>query len=209
MPREVLPFNLSFTNHCETPLDLARRFTNEHRDALLNASQLLGGAQARRRCQNLYRGLREASALSRQLKRELVDLHKLLMLERTGDPEAVEIGRGRRDPSPDPTVEPNPLRLLERYRTRALQGYFQFVLAVRPRHRVRLSTLRHSSQVRRRTAARGLVGLPSQPVSRPPVGEDDRAVLLPLPDSGRTGPRAGRRLQRALSLTRAVFHRSD
>lgn len=67
-----------------------RRFVVDHGSAILNASMLLGGPGARQRCAKLSQDLREASELTRRLRFELVELHRLLSLDRVGDPDAIE-----------------------------------------------------------------------------------------------------------------------
>lgn len=88
MPR-IYHLNIDQNRH-QSPLGLALRFAEDHRDALLNASELLGGPGAERRCMKLLDDLREAKTLTRRLRAELVDLHRLLVLDRIDDLESVE-----------------------------------------------------------------------------------------------------------------------
>ncbi len=67
-----------------------RRFFAIQGEVVLSATMMLGGPAAQRRCLALQSHLAEAHDLTRQAKLELVDLHKLLMLVRVGDPDTVE-----------------------------------------------------------------------------------------------------------------------
>lgn len=88
MPR-IYHLNIDQNRH-QGPLSLALRFAEDHREALLNASELLGGPGAGRRCARLLDDLREATTLTRRLRLGLVDLHRLLVLDRVDDLESVE-----------------------------------------------------------------------------------------------------------------------
>lgn len=85
MPRQIIQLSLHQSNQSETPLGLARQFAAEHREAMLNASALLGGRAAARRCARLVDDLRESPSLSRRLRVALVELHKLLTLDGVED----------------------------------------------------------------------------------------------------------------------------
>ncbi|MBP0484518.1 hypothetical protein [Sagittula salina] len=70
---------------------LARYVLNQA-DALLSASALLGGEPAERRTARLLRDLLHAPRLTRRLRREFVDLHRLLSLDGVEDPESLQAG---------------------------------------------------------------------------------------------------------------------
>ena len=66
------------------------RFAETRHDALLSASDLLGGAGARRRTGRLLRDLAAAPRLTRRLRGELVAQHRLLSLQEVADPDRDE-----------------------------------------------------------------------------------------------------------------------
>jgi hypothetical protein len=81
------------------------RFLLGHVGALTSASALLGGQPAARRTARLIDELVEAPRLNSRLRRELVELHRLLALERVDDPDSLEAARfAEIDPS-SPIVE--------------------------------------------------------------------------------------------------------
>jgi len=67
-----------------------KKFFLFHGEAMLNATMLLGGEPAQRRCLALQGHISEAHGLTRHITRELAGLHALLMLERVGDPDTIE-----------------------------------------------------------------------------------------------------------------------
>lgn len=66
------------------------RFLLDRAEALVNAAALLGGKPAVRRTARLLEDLVDAPRLTRRLRRELVELHRLLSLDRCDDPETLE-----------------------------------------------------------------------------------------------------------------------
>ncbi len=74
-------------------LALVRAFAAEHGEALCSASLLLGGPAAKRRCLRLLSRLREALSLVRPDVLDLIEIHRLLMLEHVGDPDREETAR--------------------------------------------------------------------------------------------------------------------
>lgn len=67
------------------------RFALDHADALLSASALLGGPSAKHRTARLLEALLNRPSLTRHLRREFVELHNLLWLDRTGGPEGLKV----------------------------------------------------------------------------------------------------------------------
>lgn len=65
---------------------------SENADALMNASQLLGGARAARRTARLLDDLRREPSLNTRVRRELRALQDLLSLEHVDDPDREESG---------------------------------------------------------------------------------------------------------------------
>lgn len=63
---------------------------SEHADALLNASQLLGGVRAARRTARLLEDLRREPSLNTRVRRELQALRDLVSLEHVEDPDREE-----------------------------------------------------------------------------------------------------------------------
>nr|WP_309502357.1 hypothetical protein [uncultured Roseovarius sp.] len=82
-----------------------RTFFHEHGTAMLNAAALLGGPAAHRRCLRLLSRISESAALSRELRQELVWLHRLVCLDLVGDPDAEETARFAMIDLFDPRVE--------------------------------------------------------------------------------------------------------
>lgn len=66
-------------------LDAARDHFATHGPALVNAATLIGGDTAGQRVLRLTTRLGEARRLTRHLAQELVDLHRLLLLDLPGD----------------------------------------------------------------------------------------------------------------------------
>lgn len=66
------------------------RFLLDHAQALVSAAALLGAQPAVRRTARLLEELIDAPRLTRRLRRELVELHRLLSLDRVADPESIE-----------------------------------------------------------------------------------------------------------------------
>ena len=95
------------TTTCARALQLreTRSFFLNHGEAMLNASLLLGGAPAQRRCLGLQSHIAEAHDLTVHAKRDLVRLHDLLMLERVGDPDSIETELFQAIHPEDPVVE--------------------------------------------------------------------------------------------------------
>ena len=75
------------THPAETAL---ARFLLDHAEALTSASALLGGRPAARRTARLLEALPDAPHLNPRLRREVVELHRLLALDRVSDPESLE-----------------------------------------------------------------------------------------------------------------------
>ncbi len=73
-------------------LQTAREFVDEQADALLNASELLGGGQAACRTLQLIDALAGANRMSRGIRRQLSDLLALLSLDSVDDLESIEAG---------------------------------------------------------------------------------------------------------------------
>lgn len=71
-------------------LEISRNFFHEYGEEMLNAAALLGGPTAHRRCLRLLANIAESAVLSKTLKRELVWLHRLVMLDFVGDPARAE-----------------------------------------------------------------------------------------------------------------------
>lgn len=68
-------------------LEAARDHFDEHGPALINAASLIAGENAGRRVLRLITRLREADKLTRPICHELLDLHRLLMLDPAGEVE--------------------------------------------------------------------------------------------------------------------------
>ena len=71
-------------------LEAARSFLDAHGLALANAAYLLGGGAASARVDVLISSVREARRLTRPHRRQLGELHRLLMLDAVGDPDRLE-----------------------------------------------------------------------------------------------------------------------
>jgi hypothetical protein len=68
------------------------QFLLDRAEALVSAAALLGGQPAVRRTARLLEELVDAPCLTRRLRGELVELHRLLSLDRVDDPESIEAG---------------------------------------------------------------------------------------------------------------------
>lgn len=66
------------------------RFLLSHAEPLVSAAALLGGRPAVRRTARLLEELVDAPRLTRRRRREIVELHRLLSLDRVNDPEGLE-----------------------------------------------------------------------------------------------------------------------
>ena len=66
------------------------RFLLGHAEPLISAAVLLGGQPAVRRTTRLLEELVNAPHLNRHLCREIVELHRLLALDRVDDPDSLE-----------------------------------------------------------------------------------------------------------------------
>ena len=91
-------------NTADTALALVRAFAAEHGEALCNASLLLGGPAAERRCLRLLARLRASDALAPPDVPDLIGMHRLLMLEHVGDPDREETARFAEIDPEDPRV---------------------------------------------------------------------------------------------------------
>ena len=67
-----------------------RAFFENHREAIANAAQLLGGEQGARLARGLAEELSSGAAISRRCRRRLGDLLDLLTLEHVADPDRDE-----------------------------------------------------------------------------------------------------------------------
>ncbi len=86
-------------------LKITRDFFHHHGEAMLNATAMLGGPAAHRRCLRLLAHIAESAVLSKALKHELVWLHRLVTLDFVGDPEREETARFAAIDLLDPSVE--------------------------------------------------------------------------------------------------------
>jgi|TARA_R110000850_G_scaffold277075_1_gene422154 hypothetical protein len=68
------------------------RFLLSRAEALMSAAALLGGQAAVRRTARLLEDLVDAPCLNRRLRKEIVELHRLLALDRVDDLESCEAG---------------------------------------------------------------------------------------------------------------------
>lgn len=97
----IRPQNLVFQ---DAGLNTARGFFSKNIAGLGHAAQLLGGFSACQRYLRLVSDLRQTSRLSRQLRGEIVWLHRLLTLDLVGDPDAVETALFSEIDPADPVV---------------------------------------------------------------------------------------------------------
>ena len=81
------------------------RFLLGHCEALVSAAALLGGPPAVRRTARLLEGFVDSSCITRRQRAELVELHRLLALDRVGDPESLEADCFARIDPASPEVE--------------------------------------------------------------------------------------------------------
>jgi hypothetical protein len=81
----------TLASHPTPPAETAlARFLVDRAEALVSASALLGGRPAARRTAHLIEALTDAPHLNTRLRREVVELHRLLALDRVGDPASLE-----------------------------------------------------------------------------------------------------------------------
>lgn len=88
----------------DSGLHLVQDFFSQNLESVTHAASLLGGFTAYQRCLRLASDLRQASRLCRHLRYEVVWLHKLLMLDAVGDPDAVETAHFSEIDPADPIV---------------------------------------------------------------------------------------------------------
>ncbi len=81
------------------------RFLLDHAEAPVTAAALLGEQPAVRRTARLLEDLVDAPRLTRHLRRELIELHRLLSLDRVDDPESLEAACFAQIDPTDPAVE--------------------------------------------------------------------------------------------------------
>nr|WP_309502374.1 hypothetical protein [uncultured Roseovarius sp.] len=74
----------------EVEIQAVRKFIAEKCEELIEASGLLGGAAAQRRCLRLCSRIRQASRLDRHCRRELRWMQDLLYLQNVDDPDATD-----------------------------------------------------------------------------------------------------------------------
>lgn len=86
-------------------LDSLRAFAADHREALLNASALLGAKPGIRLAQSAIDGLFATDLPTRSTTRALDDLLNLLMLEHVHEPDRIESGRFAMIDPASPVVE--------------------------------------------------------------------------------------------------------
>ncbi|WP_432256609.1 hypothetical protein [Limimaricola sp. AA108-03] len=82
-----------------------RRFLLGHAEALVSAAGLLGEQPAVRRTARLLEELVDAPRLTRRLRLELVELHRLLALDRVDEPESLEAACFAKIDPASPAVE--------------------------------------------------------------------------------------------------------
>lgn len=87
------------------PLKDLRDFAHLNRDALQNASLLLGGQPALKQTQSVLVDLSFAPTLTRRMARELAKLHDLLTLQNVHDPDGIEAALFADIGSASPVVE--------------------------------------------------------------------------------------------------------
>lgn len=87
------------------PLAQLQSFLSEHRDALLCASELLGGPTSARRCARILMEGSTATAVTARIRRELSWLHGLLALNHVHDLDSQEAACFAEIDPADPRVE--------------------------------------------------------------------------------------------------------
>lgn len=83
----VTPVTYRLYSPAETAL---AQFLSDNAEALVTAAALLGAQPAVRRTARLLEDIVDAQRLTRALRHELIELHRLLALDRVGDPESIE-----------------------------------------------------------------------------------------------------------------------
>ena len=82
-----------------------REFFDQHGEACINATLILGGQRSCTRTAGLVANIRETARISRHMKTELVHLHRLLTLDHVGHPDAGETAFFAEIDPGDPLVE--------------------------------------------------------------------------------------------------------
>ncbi len=83
-------FDYAPTDPRDEPLTLARCLFFDHGHELAEAAAMLGGASAEARVVSCALQLQDAGRITPRIERDLVLLHRLLSLDRVGDPECLE-----------------------------------------------------------------------------------------------------------------------
>jgi len=83
-------FDYAPTEPRDEPLVLARCLFFDHGHELAEAAAMLGGASAEARVVSCALRLQDAGRITPCIRRDLVSLHRLLSLDRVGDPECLE-----------------------------------------------------------------------------------------------------------------------
>ncbi len=83
-------FDYAPTEPRDEPLVLARCLFFDHGHELAEAAAVLGGASAEARVVSCALQLQDAGRITPRIERDLVSLHRLLALDRVGDPECLE-----------------------------------------------------------------------------------------------------------------------
>lgn len=83
-------FDYASTDPRDEPLTLARCLFFDHGHELAEATAMLGGASAEAKAVSCALQLQDASRITPRIERDLVLLHRLLSLDRVGDPECLE-----------------------------------------------------------------------------------------------------------------------
>lgn len=83
-------FDYAPTDPRDERLTLARCLFFDHGHELAEAAAMLGGASAEARVVSCALQLQDAGRITPRIERDLVSLHRLLSLDRVGDPECLE-----------------------------------------------------------------------------------------------------------------------
>ncbi len=83
-------FDYAPTESRDEPLVLSRCLFFDHGHELAEAAAMLGGASAEARVVSCALQLQDADRITPRIERDLVSLHRLLSLDRVGDPECLE-----------------------------------------------------------------------------------------------------------------------
>lgn len=83
-------FDYAPTDPRDEPLTLARCLFFDHGHELAEAAAMLGGASAEAKVVSCALQLQDAGRITPRIERDLVLLHRLLSLDRVGDPECLE-----------------------------------------------------------------------------------------------------------------------